>query len=103
VRCGRELRAVAVEDLAFVRAADDYSELHLADGSIHLHEKSLSALAGVLPPAFARVHRSFIVDLDRVRAVRTAPGGRRAVVLADGREVPVGRVYREAVLGRLAV
>jgi DNA-binding LytR/AlgR family response regulator len=103
VRCGRELRTVGVESVLLVRGADDYSELHLTDGSVHLHEKSLAALAAILPPVFARVHRSYIVNLERVRAVRTAPGGRRAVVLADGREVPVGRVYREAVLGRLAV
>ena len=102
VRCGRELRTLPVADLAFVRGADDYSELHLADGSIHLHEKTLAALAAILPSSFARVHRSYIVDLDRVRALRRMPGGGQGLALADGREVPVGRRYREAVKARLA-
>ena len=102
VRCGRELRSLAVEDLVFVRGADDYSELHLADGSVHLHEKSLGVLAAILPPSFARVHRSYVADLARVRAFRAAPGGRGVLVLGEGVELPVGRQYRDLVRGRLA-
>lgn len=102
VRAGRELRGVPVAEIVRVRGADDYSELHLADGSVHLHEKSLAALAAILPPSFARVHRSWIVDLARARALRRAPGGRLLLVLTEGPETPVGRTYREAVRARVA-
>jgi hypothetical protein len=34
------VRAVSVDEILFVRGADDYSELNLADGSVHLHEKN---------------------------------------------------------------
>ena len=98
VRKGRELRTIRVDDILFIRGADDYSELHLADGSVHLHEKSLTALESLLPEAFARVHRSYIANLGRVR------GGRAAeLVLDDESVVPVGRVYRDAVRERLGV
>ena len=95
VRKGRELRTIAARDVVYARGADDYSELHLADGSVHLHEKTLNALETMLPPAFARVHRSYLANLDRVRGLRTAP--RLTLVMDDESLVPVGRVYREAV------
>jgi DNA-binding LytR/AlgR family response regulator len=103
VRCGRELRSVPISSVVFARGADDYSELHLVDGSVHLHERGLTGLAALLPPTFARVHRSFLVDLARARGLRSAPGGRLALVLTDGREVPVGRRHRPALRARLGL
>ncbi len=98
VRKGRELRTVDLSRIVFIRGADDYSELHLDDASVHLHEKSLTALEALLPDGFARVHRSYIANFARVRGVRPA-----ALVLDDESVVPVGRVYRTAVRERLGV
>jgi len=100
IRKAGELQTLDVADLLFVRAADDYSELHLLDHSVYLHEKSLAALEKLLPVRFARVHRSFIADLTRARGLRTA-GGRPFLVLDDDTLVPVGRSYRTAVRQRL--
>ncbi len=100
VRKAGELQTVEVGELLFVRGADDYSELHLADGSVHLHEKSLAALAKLLPLRFARVHRSFIVDLTRAQALRTV-SDRPFLVLEDETLVPVARSSRTAVRERL--
>ena len=96
VRKGRELRSIPVAQIAYIRGADDYSELHLADGSVHLHGKSLSALEAILPAGFMRVHRSYIANLVHARGVRAA-----ALVLEGGTLVPVGRVYRAAVRERV--
>jgi two-component system response regulator LytT len=84
----------------FARGADDYAELHLADGSVHLHEKTLGALEMLLPEAFARVHRSYVANLGRARGLRTMP--RLVLVMDDESLVPVGRVYRELVRDRWA-
>lgn len=100
VRKGRELRSIAARDVVYARGADDYSELHLADGSVHLHEKTLSALETMLPAAFTRVHRSYLANLDRARALRTGP--RLTLVMDDESLVPVGRVFREAIRLRFA-
>lgn len=99
VRKGRELRTIAVADIVFVRGADDYSELHLTGGDVHLHEKSLSALEAMLPEGFARVHRSYIANTARARGWRNTP--RAALVMDDGAVVPVGRVYRDEIRERL--
>ncbi len=95
VRKGRELRTIPASDIVFARGADDYAELHLADGTVHLHEKTLNALETVLPAGFARVHRSYIVNMTRARGLRTTP--RMAVVMDEESLIPVGRVYREGV------
>lgn len=92
VRKGRELRTIAVDQIVFIQGADDYSELHLLDGSVHLHEKTLGGLEALLPATFVRVHRSYIANRDRVRGVRAS-----SLVMTDDSLVPVGRVYREEV------
>ena len=96
VRKGRELRTISLDRIAYIRGADDYSELHLDDGSIHLHQKTLTALERVLPEDFVRVHRSYIAPLTKARGLRA-----NALILADGQAVPVGRSYRDVVRERL--
>jgi DNA-binding LytR/AlgR family response regulator len=95
VRKGRETRSIEIDRIVYVRGADDYSEIHLDDGTAHLHEKSLTALEAILPAAFTRVHRSYIVNAARARGLRSDNG--RIVVVLDGATVPVGRRYRDAV------
>jgi two-component system response regulator LytT len=98
LRKGRELRTIPAADIVYARGADDYAELHLLDGTNHLHEKTLSALETLLPPQFVRVHRSYLVNLTRARALRTTP--RLTLVMEDESLVPVGRAYRETVRAR---
>ncbi|MFL6248864.1 MAG: LytR/AlgR family response regulator transcription factor [Thermoanaerobaculia bacterium] len=98
VRKGRELRSIPATDIVYAQGADDYAELHLADGSVHLHEKTLNTLETLLPPGFTRVHRSYIVNMARVRGLRTGP--RLALVMEDDSLVPVGRVYRDGLRER---
>ncbi|HEY0157762.1 MAG TPA: LytTR family DNA-binding domain-containing protein [Thermoanaerobaculia bacterium] len=92
VRKGRELRTIPIASILYVRGADDYAELHLADGTVHLHEKSLAALESLLPETFLRVHRSYIANTAHARGLRTG-----ALVMEDDSLVPIGRTYRDAV------
>lgn len=92
---------VATDAIRFIRGAGKYSELHLAAGRRMLHEKSLERLAAILPEPFVRVHRSYIVNLRRVRRLRVERGGRYALELGDGDEVPVGRGRYRALRERL--
>jgi len=78
--------------------ADDYYAAIYARGRRHLIRESLSSFEARLDPvSFVRVHRSAIVNLDRVREVRVEPGGESHVVLRDGTRVPVSRRRREQV------
>jgi two-component system response regulator LytT len=89
-RPGRIL-LVPVEEVDYVRGAGDYTEVHCRDGSQHLHDKSLNSLERLLPGSFVRVHRSWIVRVERIRELRSTGGGHHVAVLAEGAEVPVSR------------
>lgn len=103
VRSAGRVDLVPVADVAYVRAAGAYSELVLRGGSVRLHSKSLDRLLAVLPSAFERVHRSYLVRLDEVVRLRVREGSRYAAVLRSGEEVPVGRTRVEAVRARLVL
>jgi two-component system response regulator LytT len=91
VRRSGEVRPVPIEAVVYIRGAGDYAEIRCQDGSTHLHDKSLTALEHLLPSAFVRVHRSFVVNLRLVQKLISKPGSRYALVLNNGERVPVSR------------
>lgn len=97
-----ETRVVDVLTIERIAAAGDYAELTLVSGEGLLHARSLDALMVTLPDRFARVHRSHIVNLDRIVRLRAASGGRYAVELRSGVSVPVGRRRYPDLKARLA-
>lgn len=99
---GGRLRVVAAADVEWIEAADNYVRLH-GGGEGSLLRETLRSLESRLDPRrFARVHRSAIVNLARVRDLRPLPSGDWEIALAGGDRVPMSRIYRDAVLQRLA-
>jgi hypothetical protein len=94
VRNGRRL--VKASDIDVVRAADDYCELVLSRGDRLLHAATLEALARQLPGSFRRIHRSVIVNIEKIEALRRRPSGGYEVVTRTGEVLPVGRSYLAA-------
>jgi two-component system, LytTR family, response regulator len=87
---------IAVDEIDWIGAEDYYACLHVG-GKRHLTRESLASFESQLDPRqFARVHRSAIVRLDRIRQVRTVPKGHE-VVLRDGTRLPVSRRRRQAL------
>ena len=75
----------------WVAAADNYVEIH-AGGRLSMRRMTLrEAERALAPHGFMRIHRRFLVNSDRIRAVRL--NGSRSVELACGRKLPVGRAY----------
>ncbi|RKH13871.1 DNA-binding response regulator [Corallococcus sp. CA053C] len=101
VRKPRGIVLVPVADVSHVRAAGDYSDLVLRDGSTELSEKSLERLQALLPSDFQRIHRSHLVRLSEVVRLWTLEGSRTEVQLRDGTRLPVGRSRVEALRTRL--
>jgi DNA-binding LytR/AlgR family response regulator len=102
VREGDNVRMLPIGEIERIGAAGDYSEVHCDDMSVHLHDKSLRSLQVLLPDAFLRVHRSHIVHVDKVERFRTEAGGRYALRLRSGTEVPVSRGRVATVRSRFA-
>ena len=93
VRRHGAVRLLPLASIVRIAAADDYSELHCEDGTTWLHDKTLASLACLLPARFERVHRSHIVDIDRVARWEVAEGTRYHLVLDRGDEVPASRTW----------
>ncbi len=85
-----KITRIAVDDIAFVRGAGDYSELVTEDGP-HLHNATLSELEGELPAYFLRVHRSYLVNTKQIRHLDRNPSGTGSLSLSGGDTVPVSR------------
>jgi two-component system LytT family response regulator len=97
VRVGQRDEIVSVSDIDWIRSDDYCSILHIA-GKRHIIRESLGALEKKLDPrSFARIHRSVIVNLSRVTALRRLRVGGVNVVLRDGTQLPVSRARRAAL------
>ena len=91
VRDGVNLHVVPINQLDYAEAQDDYVALH-ARGKTHLKQQTIAQLERSLDPArFVRVHRSYLVNLDRVAKVEPYTKDSRLAVLADGSKIPVSR------------
>ncbi|MBC7896557.1 MAG: LytTR family transcriptional regulator [Cytophagaceae bacterium] len=101
VRIGERSIPVALSQVHWIGAAGNYAELHGATGH-HLARITMSDLERRLDPArFVRVHRSAIVALPSIRAVRPRPNGSTEVVMVDGTVVPLSRVGRKALEAKM--
>jgi two-component system LytT family response regulator len=94
---------IDLADVDWISAADNYVTLHV-EGREHLLRDTMSRLERQLDPSqFVRVHRSVIVQVDRIRELLPAFHGDYAVVLKDGTRLTLSRGYRpklEEALGR---
>jgi two-component system LytT family response regulator len=95
VKSGGRVRFVRVVDVEWMSAADNYVELHVGDET-HLVNETLGGIEERLDPErFVRVHRSRIVNVDRVRELRPMSHGEYEIVLESGARVSSARRYRE--------
>lgn len=87
-----------MKEIDWVGAADNYLEVH-AGRETHLIRETMCQLESRLHPAkFARVHRSTLVNVDRVRELRPLFNKDHVLVLRDGTQLTVSRTYYEKLL-----
>lgn len=85
---------VPVADILFIEGLDNYLKIYVRDGRPVVVRLTMKAMLEKLPPrGFARVHRSYIVALDKIRSVRN-----RLVQIGD-EEIPVSNSYETEFLG----
>jgi two-component system LytT family response regulator len=92
-----------VSEIDWIEAADYYACLHVGAKS-HLLRRSLAELEEDLDPSmFCRVHRSGIVNLERVRGLKLGEDGEYEVLLENGARVRLSRRYRRQLQERMLV
>jgi len=98
VREGEHVGFVEVDDIVWIRANRNTVQIHLAD-RIHEVRETMSALAARLDPRrFARVHRSAIVNVRRIRAIHPWFNGHHVVVMDNGVQLRMSRYQHETFL-----
>jgi two-component system, LytTR family, response regulator len=91
VRDGVRVFIIPVAKLDYAEAQDDYVEL-TAEGKKHLKQQTISSLEAALDPArFLRIHRSYIVNLERVTRIEPYAKESHVAVLSNGATLPVSR------------
>ena len=101
VKSGGRIFFVRTDEIDWVDAAGNYVRLHVK-GESFLFRETMSAMEGRLDPAqFVRIHRSHIVNTDRIKELQ--PGnGDHSVVLRSGVRLPLSRGYRDKLQERIA-
>jgi two-component system, LytTR family, response regulator len=91
VKDGTRVHIIPVAQLDYAEAQDDYVALH-SGGKTYLKQQTISSLEASLDSMrFVRVHRSYIVNLERVAKIEPYTKDTRLAVLMDASQVPVSR------------
>jgi two-component system LytT family response regulator len=103
VKSAGQVRFVEIREIDWIEAADYYACLHVGTKT-HLLRRSMTDLGRKLDAQiFCRIHRSTIVNLDRVRGIDFDQSGEYAAILGDGTRLRLSRRYRKELQSRLSV
>ena len=91
IRDGANVHVLPADAIDYVEAQDDYVAFKSA-GKQYLKDQTLAAVEAMLDPArFVRIHRSFILNIDRIAKVELYAKDSRMATLRDGTRLPVSR------------
>ena len=99
-KLGRDF-LVRVGEIDWVEASGNYVNLYVGKRAYPLRETMIGIEQRLEPHGFLRVHRSAIVNLERIKALVPGEAGDGAVQLQDEQEVPVSGRYRKALRERV--
>lgn len=89
----REMKKVIVSDIWFIEGLKDYVKVNLKDGKFLIARHSITAMLGLLSEQrFIRVHRSFIVSLEKITGYKN-----NSIILGQ-QSIPIGRLYKQQVM-----
>ena len=89
------------EEIDWIDTVGNYVRLHVGKES-HLMRETLNGLESKLDPnKFLRIHRSSIVNIDRVKELQPWFSGEYMVILRDGTQLNMSRSYREKLNDQL--
>jgi len=103
VRANGEIYFIKADDVDWIDAEGNYVALH-AGGRRHLVRETIKSLEARLDPAkFVRVHRSAIINLDRLRKLQPYFHGEYVITLQDGTTLTSSRTYSDRLRALLDV
>lgn len=92
VKSGVQRVRLAFDDISHIQGLKDYAIIHTGSGKVVI-KGSVKAMLDIFPPArFLRVHKSFIMAVDKIRRIE------RNRIMWNGHQIPIGRNYKEEVM-----
>jgi len=101
IKSGGRVVFLRVEEIDVMRAVGNYVRLQVGRDSHYMRETMSGMEAKLDPDRFMRIHRSTIVNLDRVKEVQPWAKGEYMVIMRDGTRLTMSRRYRERLNDRL--
>jgi len=91
IREGARVHVIQANDIDYIQAQDDYACIR-AKGREHLKQESMATLEDVLDPRqFVRIHRGYILNVDRLARIELYAKDSRLAILKDGAKLPISR------------
>ena len=101
VKSGGRLFFLRAEEIDWIEAAGNYVRLHVGTESHLLRETMNSIESRMNPETFFRIHRSHIVNIERIKELQPWFNGEYVVILRNGTKLTLSRGYRERLQERL--
>jgi len=89
VRSNRQTRKISYGTINYIESMSDYIIIRTTDNQKIITRERISRIEGKLPPQFIRIHRSFIVNLEKVVSFT------RDQISVPGMDLPVSRTYKK--------
>ena len=100
IKSDGEIVCLKPQEIDWAESAGNYVCLHVG-AATHILRETITALETRLGRQFLRVHRSTLVNVDRIKTLRPSLYGDYAILLRDGTKLTLSRGFRETVLRRL--
>ena len=97
IRSGGRVVFVKTSEIDWIEAAGDYVTLHAGKKNWLLRETLSTLEKRLAPRGFTRIHRSTLVQIDRITELKSLDSGQYLVLLRDGTELKLTRSYRQAL------
>jgi len=97
IKANGRIVLVRVADIDWIEADGDYVSIHAGSKTWLMHETIAAVELRLALSGFVRIHRSTLVNVDRVKELRPQDKGEYAVLLNDGTELKLTRHYRAAL------
>jgi DNA-binding LytR/AlgR family response regulator len=96
LKVDKDMKKIFISDIVYIESWKDYVKLFLVTGKNILVKQTISAMENLLSEhKFMRVHRSYMVSLNKIS------GYNGLSVQLDTKEIPIGRLYKQAVMEKL--
>jgi len=96
LKCDRTMQKIVLNDILFIESCKDYVKLNFINSKYLLVKQPIGAIESLLcGHKFLRVHRSYIVSLNKISGYNTT------TVKLSTTDIPIGRLYKQSVINQL--